>query len=355
MIRNLQVLRGIAALMVVVFHVTCGAGRLGEGVHLSCFSLGFVGVDLFFVLSGFIICVTTRDAASARPLDFLARRFLRVAPPYWLLTALVANAAVLMPGLSGATVFVPWHTFASFIFWPTPHPVIGLFNPLLLVGWTLNYEMAFYALFAFALFLPARWQVPAAALALILIALAGRAFQPGGAAGFYTDPVIVEFALGLAIGGLHGTGLRLPRAACLALIAAGILLMLGAVQANRLPTAGLPAALIVLGAVFAERAGGPWRLPAMGRLGDASYSIYLVHLPIAPVTQILWRQVGFSAAGAMGLAYSTGAVLVCLAVGLAFHRVVEAPLDRLLRPTGLRPSGLRHTIAAPPVATHSTM
>lgn len=46
MIRNLQYLRGIAALMVVVFHVTCGAGRLGEGVHFSCFSLGFVGVDL---------------------------------------------------------------------------------------------------------------------------------------------------------------------------------------------------------------------------------------------------------------------------------------------------------------------
>lgn len=293
--------------------------------------------------------MTTRDAASARPLDFLARRFLRVAPLYWLLTALVANVAVLMTGLSGATVFVPWHTFASFAFWPTLHPVIGLYNPLLLVGWTLNCEMAFYALFALALCLPARGQVPAACGALALVALAGLALGPGGAAGFYTDLVILEFALGLGIGTLHGTGLRLPRAACLALVAAGALLMLGAVQANRLPTAGVPAALLVAGAVFAEHAAGPWRIPFLKRLGDASYSIYLVHLPIAPLAQIAWRRLGLGAEGVMGLLYSTAAVLVCLAAGLAFHRLVEAPLGRLLRSTFQRRAAGVRSVAAQPV------
>ncbi len=346
MIRNLQYLRGLAALSVVIFHVTDGAGRLGDHVELPHFALGFFGVDLFFVLSGFIICVTTRGGDSGRPLAFLQRRILRVAPPYWILTALLANVAVMMPGLMGATVFVPSHALASFAFWPALHPTLGLYNPLLVVGWTLNYEMAFYALFSLALLLPGRHQVPAAIGALALLALAGRLVRPDGIAGFYTDPVILEFALGLAVGSLYVSGLRLPRAAAYGFVAAGTLLLAGAVEANRLPTAGLPAAMIVLGAVFAERAAGPLRLPAMGLLGDASYSIYLVHLLVLPVVQIVWRYAGLGAEGVMAFAYIAAAVLACLGAGLAFHLAVEAPLGRLLRPRTRKPSA---AAALPPL------
>ncbi|WP_279478863.1 acyltransferase [Aureimonas sp. SK2] len=332
MIWNLQYLRGIAALMVVIFHVTDSAGRLGGTVDLPHFALGFVGVDLFFVLSGFIICVTTRSGAAGRPVSFLERRILRVVPPYWILTALLANAAVLFPGLMGSTVFEPAHALASFAFWPALHPTLDLYNPLLVVGWTLNYEMAFYALFALALVLPRRVQVPAALAALVLVALVGRILRPGGVAGFYTDPVILEFALGLVVGMIYASGLRLPRRACLAFLAAGILLMAGAEEANRLPTAGLPAAMIVLGAVFLERASGPLRLPVMGLLGDASYAIYLVHLPVLPVVQIVWRQAGIGAEGGTALLYVGAAVLACTLAGILFHLLIEAPLGRLLRP-----------------------
>lgn len=331
MIQNLQSLRGIAALMVVVFHVTDGAGRLGEGVRLPRFDMGFAGVDLFFVISGFIIFVTTRRPASARPGLFLLRRLLRVAPLYWFLTALLANVAVFAPQLLGATVFELPHFLASLLFWPAPHPTLPHYNPLLVVGWTLNYEMAFYALFALVLTLPARRQAPAAILALLALAGFGRVAEPSGVLGFYADPVILEFAMGLAIGWAWTAGARPPLAACAALALAGAALLVFAEDGTRLWSAGVPAAMLVAGAVFAERARGPLRLPGLRLLGDSSYSLYLVHLLALPVVQIAWRRAGLGAEGWSAYAYVGAATLACVLAGLLCYRLLERPLGQLLR------------------------
>ncbi|WP_062205987.1 acyltransferase [Aureimonas sp. AU12] len=342
MIANLQTLRGIAAFLVVLFHVTDSAGRLGADAVLPAFPAGAGGVDLFFVISGFIIWTTTRGIRAPTPGGFLLRRLVRVVPLYWLLTLLLANVAILRPDLLGATVIELRHFLASLVFLPWPHPTFGLYNPFLVVGWTLNYEMAFYGLFALVLLLPERRHLGAAIVALVALVVTGRLVRPEGIAGFYSDPIVLEFALGLAVGGFYTAGARIGAgaSAAAALCGAALLLLgplLGPPEA-RVLTAGLPAAMLVAGAVFFERARGPLRIPGLARLGDASYSLYLTHLLTLPLVQIVWRKTMPAAAGASAFGFVAAAVIACIGVAILCHRLAERPLAALLRPRRARVS-----------------
>ena len=148
---NIQYLRGVAALMVVLFHVLDSSGRLGEAVVLPAFPAGEAGVDLFFVISGFIIWHTSRDPGLT-PGRFMTKRIKRVVPLYWFFTLAMAAIVIVAPSLLRTTVFEPMHVIASLAFVPYLHPTLHAYNPLVFVGWTLNYEMAFYV--AFALLVP---------------------------------------------------------------------------------------------------------------------------------------------------------------------------------------------------------
>ncbi|MBB4000211.1 acyltransferase family protein [Aureimonas pseudogalii] len=336
MIFNLQILRAVAALMVVVFHATDGAGRLGESAALPRFDAGQMGVDLFFVISGFIIWTTTRGASGASPRRFAMKRLVRVVPLYWLLTLVLANVAALRPDLLGTTVLSIDHLVASLAFVPWPHPTIGLYNPLLVIGWTLNYEMAFYALFGLALLLPARHQFVAVTAVLVSLATLGLAADPGGIAGFYCDPIILEFAMGLAIGRLYTKGRVIGArvSTLVALLGAALLLWLPLVLPAewRVASGGMPSALLVAGLVFRERARGPLHLPRLQALGDASYALYLTHVLTLPVAQIVWRKLMPTATGPFALLFVAAATLACCIGGLFAHRIVERPLTWLLRP-----------------------
>src|SRR5690606_35540078 len=133
---GIQYLRAFAALAVVVFHA---AER--TGMH---FAIGAAGVDVFFVVSGFIMMAIS-DHRQTSPFIFLKNRLLRIAPNYWIVTGIMIIGAV--AGLFPNMKLDFFHIMGSFFFFPVASPNAEQFWPVLVQGWTLNYEAFFYAVF----------------------------------------------------------------------------------------------------------------------------------------------------------------------------------------------------------------
>jgi peptidoglycan/LPS O-acetylase OafA/YrhL len=350
-----QILRAVAALMVVWHHgrheVSLLAAR-GAGPDLAPATLlpWWAGVDLFFVISGVVIVHASRGLAGTPGAwrRFLAHRIARVVPLYWLTTLVVLALALAAPGLlgeAGALAREPGLVAASFLFWPMARPD-GSVQPLYGLGWTLNYEMAFYALFALGLGFGLRGAVAWLAAVLAALEAAGSLLALPLPLAFWADPVVLEFALGAGLGLLRRQGVRLPGPVRLGLAGLGLSGFLlaawslggtGEVPGFARPLqAGLPAVLLVAAAALGpERSReGFARLPipvrALARLGDASYALYLVHpFALRAGREILVR---LSLAGPL---HPWGSLvlmaLLAVAVALVVHRLVERPLTHLLR------------------------
>jgi exopolysaccharide production protein ExoZ len=315
---SIQHLRAVAALSVALFHA-CQWSQID-------FSIGAAGVDLFFVISGFVMWTVTtgRDAG---PLDFIRRRLIRVAPLYWLVTlALVAGALVFpqrFPDVEPRTD----HVLLSLAFIQHMNPV-GQPFPVLTPGWTLNYEAVFYLVFASCLVLPARRRIAALTMALALLSLAGFAWPPGYV--MLLNPMFLQFLAGVWLARLAQEGLLPERAVGWLLLALGLglflLLWLSAIDPDlwRPMIWGVPATLVVAGAVSIEADGGWPRRGWMETLGDASYSLYLTHtLTIGALAMTIgaWNPPVFLPL----------AMLVGTAGGLACFQWIEKPLLSLLR------------------------
>ena len=267
MLWGVQYLRAIAALSVLLFHASVGTGR-GD-------ALGTGGVDVFFILSGFIMFEIAEGEPTPR--RFILDRIRRIVPAYWIVTLLVA--ATQIAGLTENSSFSWVRLVKSLCFIPDLDPVKHQIYPVLIVGWTLNYEMFFYALMAALLVLPRVARLPSLAVIFTTLIAVGAIFPDSNVPlSFYSNPIIIEFLLGGALATAWRDKL-LPKRGW-PLIVVGALLMISP-QPSALPRFigyGLPAAMIVMG-VLAEEAYRPVRkirFPAM--LGNASYSIYLWHV-----------------------------------------------------------------------------
>ncbi|TGD96008.1 acyltransferase [Methylobacterium nonmethylotrophicum] len=343
----MQALRALAALMVAAGHAQFEAANLAARAGLAFAPATWLpwpaGVDVFFVISGFII-VHAAAPLHGRPgarRVFLAHRIARVVPLYWLATSLYLALAWLRPGLLGGTAEGPATLAASYLFWPTARGD-GAVQPLYSLGWTLNYEMAFYVLFALALPWDRR-RAAAGVIALLAgLALAGRLLPPLPVPlAFWSDPIVLEFACGVALGLARQEGLRLAGPVRLALAVAGLVLLSLAGDAPTLPRClawGGPAALLVAAAALgpAGTGGGAWRPAVM--LGDASYALYLVHPFVVRGVRMIIEAGGL--AGRVGLWPLTVLMLaLACAAALLVHRSVERPLTRAGRALLDPPSG----------------
>jgi len=295
----IQYLRAVAALSVVVYHVFLK--WLPQYHSHYCVFAG--GVDIFFVISGFVMWGVTagREGGSW---SFLSKRLKRIVPLYWIVTTGMLAIMLAKPSALLHSRFDVVHVVTSYLFFPWHHPVMETFEPLLMPGWTLNYEMMFYAIFALILFAPMRFRLPAVVGALVGLVVLG--FIPHAATGqfppaatsqfdFYTAPIILEFAMGVCLGAAVTAQRRVPAKIAAAAVIAGCgLFIAGAFTGlfcDRVLMWGIPAALLVSGCVFLERETGPWLAPLPLLLGDASYSIYIVNvLTVAAVFQF-WRKV----------------------------------------------------------------
>ncbi|MDQ6434589.1 acyltransferase [Mesorhizobium sp. LHD-90] len=327
MIVSLQYLRGIAAMMVVAFHAFDVLARMGTGGHDEQFMVGLAGVDIFFVISGFIMWIMAEKAYPS-PAEFVRKRLIRIVPLYWALTLFLAAVALVKPDLLSTAVFDPAHFVASMLFIPWPHPKLEAAVPLLIPGWTLNYEMAFYLIFALCLFLPKRWRLISLLGALSLLAAAGPFVPQGGAAAFYTDTLVLEFAAGALLAWLWLRGVTLSTAMSLTLVVAGFaLLYLGAGSTlPRIVSLGLPAAMIVGGSVFAENLLRRQPFQPLLMIGDASYSIYLSHgIGLAVLTK-LWTAAGLGGDGWQAFAFVAVTLSAAAIGGILLYLSIEKPM-----------------------------
>lgn len=356
---NLQVLRGVACLAVLALHVA--ACERGYGPALARLGwvhwIGFAGVDLFFVLSGFIIAATCRDhLGQPRELPrYLARRCWRVYPIYWAALGLgVAVFAALAPEpITHPNWFQEWVETLLLL----PQANLPRFLP---VSWTLSYELHFYTMFALLFLVPKRFAgVAVVGWAVVVATLTALSIRPENRhLAFATNPLVLEFAAGCLIA-WRPVRLSARAALGLTLAAAGwcgggsILAFdpdpakLPVNYAVRALVFGVPMALIVLAATGWERDGGRLRSRALARIGDASYSIYLVHVPLLMVTNHLTHLARMSHSRTAHLGWIALMFAVPLALGLLLHRFVEAPLMRLGRRPAPRPAEATQTNDAP--------
>jgi peptidoglycan/LPS O-acetylase OafA/YrhL len=289
-IRPIQYLRGIAAMMVVWHHALGQIVLSRQLTELPHF--GGYGVDMFFVISGFIMLVTTWDKPVG-PAEFMRHRIRRIVPLYWLATSLMVIGAIAAPfmfkmlkwdvvALAKSLLFIPYENLSF----------RGTISPLLVPGWSLNYEMFFYVLFALLLCVGRGWRVPLMVGVLAVLVTAGCIWHPTSAPlQVYTNPVILEFAAGMILGRLW-------------------------VMKKHTRTGG--------------------GFPVLMALGDASYSVYLTHIFTLGAMRVLWSR--FVPAGNLtaSILWMVFAMTTCAVAGWACYWLVERPINIRLQGSQVR-------------------
>lgn len=299
-LQSIQALRGIAVLLVFFYHFAAlesislqRAGSAETPLIAGLWSNGYAGVDLFFVISGFIMVFVTGQVTPSvkTSLAFLFARVARVYPLWWFFAAIAAllffvttGAPADMERLQQDGVAMDWHLIASFLLLPQQtHPVLG-------VGWTLIHEMYFYIVFAFLLLAPRKFLAPLLLIwAGIVVAgsLAGLTEPLAGdvaAVAFY--PMTIEFILGAltAIAVLEGWRWRPGLVAFLGVILFCVALGLQGdndpefLGWGRVIWFGPACMMLVYGMGGLDIAGRLTVPDALADVGDWSYAFYLSHM-----------------------------------------------------------------------------
>jgi exopolysaccharide production protein ExoZ len=332
MLVYIQILRFLAALAVVAFHAL-GAPPKGFEVPDSALtfalSYGGRGVDLFFVISGFVIFYATHSS-KLTPAEFLRRRVERIVPLYFFVIFAVTMLAIALPATFGTPDwYTPRHIIKSLAFVAFTDGDM----PVVYVGWSLEYEMYFYLATALLMALTREvWRNIVVMFSAIAIVgqIPGVAATLGNYA-FFADPMILEFVLGVIVAGafVNGRiGWPMPVAAACATAA-----LLVSDPASRVIVSGVPAACLVAAAAWAsrKRIDPSWLERALARLGDASYSIYLAQVETVSLASTAVASL-FPAIPPLLLLLVTSSIVVAL--GLALNIFVERPLLKLCRSLG---------------------
>jgi exopolysaccharide production protein ExoZ len=332
MLVYIQMLRFFAALAVVAFHAL-GAPPKGFEVPESAISFalsyGGRGVDLFFVISGFVIFYATHSS-KLMPAEFLRRRVERIVPLYFVVIFAVTLLAMTFPAIFGTpNWYTPRHIIKSLAFIAFSDGDM----PVVYVGWSLEYEMYFYLAVALLMALTREvWRniVVIFSAAAILGQIPGVSAALGNYA-FFADPMILEFVLGVIVGSMFVNGrIGWPMAVAAACAIAAVLV---GDPANRVVVSGVPAACLVAAAAYAsrKRIDPSWPERALARLGDASYSIYLAQVETVSLASTAVASL-IPAIPPLLLLLVTCCIVVAL--GLALNILVERPVLKLCRRLG---------------------
>jgi peptidoglycan/LPS O-acetylase OafA/YrhL len=315
----IQVLRFIAALTVV-------------GAHLPTVDVGTWGVDVFFVISGFVIVYTAMFDKEY----FFTKRLIRIVPLYWFLTLSVFGVALISPQVLNNSTPDLLGLLKSMFFIPYYKNNVSL-QPLLYVGWTINCEMIFYTIFAVALAASRKHTTIIASALIVAMVVACTALKDNGAIPhFCSSLMFLEFVFGMGL--CHwwfafehaGAGFRWSSTVlCItALLACLAMIQSGAWDTGaRVIDYGVPAFFFVAASLFTFReAKMPWLLVL---LGDASYSLYLAHpFPVIASNKVLKL---YDGPPLEAWFWSVVVTAACLALSVVMYKGFEMPVQRYLR------------------------
>jgi exopolysaccharide production protein ExoZ len=282
-LNNIQVLRAFAATAVVIFHTGFAFPSMRP--------FGSFGVDVFFVISGYIMARILDPQSDSSSDFFFRRRVLRIVPPYWFFTILLYLAALGIPQLMGSTRAGIGDLLKSLFFIPFTKGS-GLIQPVLFIGWSLNYEMFFYLALTIGLLIYKR---RAAAIGSALVLVTMLVCIPLAAhsvvAQFYSRDISIEFLLGIlsyyvcrGISDQRARTLRLP-ALIVCLASAALLIAIQGIfprnifpfNSSRVLTLGVLSFLLITTASLLSQARWDTNIASLVLIGDASYILYLIH------------------------------------------------------------------------------
>lgn len=336
---SIQILRAVAVLFVVFHHIFLAEIKYGHGETVIPHFLGLLGasgVDLFFVISGFVMVTVTRGKfqRSIESIRFLVSRATRVYPLYWIYSLILLAVFLIRPDLVNASESNQANLLESFLLIPTAR------LPLLMVGWSLLYEIYFYIVFAILLLFPEKFLIyeligwaGVVAVANLIAPQFGFALSP--IVTLITRPFVFDFVFGGLIASQVHHGKHGSSALALAIGAAMIVSVPSVYFIKftdafpeewlRLAIFGIPYALVVYGAVALEAGRGKVFFSAFKPIGDASYSIYLSHVFVITALGRLW---GWAAIP--GIADNLVVIVLAAASaiiwGLISYRFFELPL-----------------------------
>lgn len=343
MLQSIRALRGIAALLVVIYHACEYARTHGYPSMENTFLFGAFGVDIFFVISGYVMLLalekvnTSNKSTSYLTIDFLVRRVIRIAPIYWLGTTFLYVVYVIQPEKFRA-FSATLETFArSMLFLPIERGEgKSTISPILSQGWTLYHEFFFYSVLSLLLVFNVRqglkYLAPALVATLVLVGtlIWGNTTRPW--LELAVSPINLEFAFGCMIYMLPrpNTGRLSSPTPWLLLVIASVSLYFApelskSHEIGRAIYWGLPAAMLFYAAIGLEPLFVRFSDQFGRYAGDPSYSIYIFHGLAFSGVDIFLKKMGFTASGAFFIAALTlGATIASNFI----YRLIETPLTK---------------------------
>ncbi|MCS3801044.1 acyltransferase family protein [Niastella sp. OAS944] len=352
-LNSIQCLRAVAALLVVYVHsidvqMEFGVSKQQNFYHLQNF--GAIGVDLFFIISGFIITLVANNYKGKEDgVYFLAKRFRRINPVYYIASFIYLGVIVIPILLQGEAANISLQNLiSSLIDTVFILPLSGLplsYSPFLIIGWSLAFEWFFYILFFLAIVTKAKNK--ALLFVVIIMALVALGYSLQGSDFrylFITNSIMLEFLIGVCICKLYLNGTKVSNTLALTFLTIGlasyILLIIfgfglvselggvlsGTLSMKRVLLFGLPSACIAFGCIFMEKNnlfGKIWNNKWLLLCGDASYSIYLIHLTVFELFRILYKYAGFFMPADLAIIVQ---VAIATTISIRFYKWVEQPL-----------------------------
>lgn len=322
----LQYLRAVAALAVVYSHSVMQV----ESYSNYLYQAGSFGVDIFFVISGFIMIYIAKPTNTFG--QFFINRVRRVVPLYWFFTLMMAAMLLLLPQVFKASVFDATALVQSLLFiphWSMVQPDEAW--PIVAPGWSLNFEMYFYLVFALSLFFAQKYRIAFITAVITIVFLIAQYFNDGSSAvaHLFAKSMVFEFVLGMLLAVAWNRGFRIPSSTSFWLLLLAISLLFLKLPVPRIIEYGIPSLLIVASCLFINVRENQFGV----LLGDASYALYLSHIfTLGLLRKVLPPFLGEGPLAAY--AFVVISLVVCTLVGVLVHKYIDNWLLRMERIPG---------------------
>lgn len=351
----IQAIRGIASLSVVLFHSSRFLSPYGTGIGDTIFGpMSYMGVSIFFMISGLIMVTSTTSSNGSMKytIAFMIKRFCRIWPIYVIATVVyiyLRKGLLNLSDTQSITILLK-----SILFIPisnSPAPVFGF--PSLVVGWTLNYEIFFYLLFAISLLFDKRkWFFLLASSITLLIAIPGFngvvSFAPktnygfsSPFIGFLTSPIIWLFFIGISLGLVHESNLKInSKKIGLSLLIVSLLSII--IQytfkyriGHGIFECGLTLIPFLFISIIYFKSFNDFTPSFLAYLGNISFSLYLWHPVVQENTPKItqWFGINYFSSGFPAILITT---IVSILIAIISKRILEDLLCNKIRDTLLK-------------------